>query len=196
MFFLRHWFCLVQVSATQFCWFPTVLMARVVDGSNVPISPLPATSSNFGSPDGSGPDLDGVGHRSYDAQFKELRDLLPLVRGFADFDNHVKTISDAVVLVTSRITNVEQIVNTLSAKMVSFAEMEQSVSPLHRMSAPSLHACARLKQMLPLLQAFPAQQDLVLLPGQVDGSTTTGSHGPGSSEDQEHKTQTCASVSL
>ena len=64
------------------CWFPTVLMARVDDVSNVPKSPLPATSLNFGSPDGSGPDLDVMGHRSYDAQFKELRDMsLPLVRG-------------------------------------------------------------------------------------------------------------------
>ena len=56
-------------------------MACVDDASNVPVSPLPATSSNFGSPDGSGPDLDGVGSRSYDAQFKKLRDMLgPLVR--------------------------------------------------------------------------------------------------------------------
>ena len=28
------------------------------------------------SPIGSGPDLDGMGHRSFDAQFKELRDVL------------------------------------------------------------------------------------------------------------------------
>ena len=69
--------------------------------------------------------------RSYDAQFKELRDMLgPLVRGFTDFENHVKTILDAVCLFTSRITKVEQIVNTFSAKMVSFAEMEQNVNSL------------------------------------------------------------------
>ena len=106
-------------------------MACVNDGSNVPSSLLPTASSNVGSPDGSRPDVDGMG--SCDAQFKELRDmLLPLVRRFADFvDNHVKTISDAVVLVTSRMTNVEPIVNTLSAKMVSFAEVEQNVSSLH-----------------------------------------------------------------
>ena len=69
-------------------------MAGVDDGSDVPISIVPGSSSNYGSPDGSGPDLDGMGHRSIDAQFKELRDiLLPLARGFAEFDNHVKTLS-------------------------------------------------------------------------------------------------------
>ena len=57
------------------------LMERVDDESDVPISPRPATSSNVGSPNGSGPDLDGMGHRSFDAQFKELRFiLLPLAR--------------------------------------------------------------------------------------------------------------------
>ena len=35
----RFWFCLVQVSATQFCCFPPVLMARASDGSDVPVSP-------------------------------------------------------------------------------------------------------------------------------------------------------------
>ena len=50
--------------------------------------------------------------------------LVPLVRGFTDFENYVKTICDAVGLVTSRVTNVEQIVSSLSAKMVAFTEME------------------------------------------------------------------------
>ena len=100
-------------------------MASIDDGSEVPISPKPGTSSNHGSPTVSGPDRDGMGHHSsFDAQFKELRDmLLPLARGFADFDNHVKTISAAVGAVTSRITSVEQTVNALVA-------MEQNVSTL------------------------------------------------------------------
>ena len=64
-------------------------MARVGDGSNVLISRSPATSSNFGSPNGSGPDLDEMAHHSYDAQFKEVRDILsPLVQGFKDLDKH------------------------------------------------------------------------------------------------------------
>ena len=103
-------------------------MARVDDASDVLVSPVPGTYSNYGSPNGSGPDLDGMGHRSIDAQFKELRDiLLPLARGFADFDNHVKTLSEAVGMVTSRIASVEQTVNALSAKMASFAASEQNV---------------------------------------------------------------------
>ena len=73
------------------------------------VPPPPGTSWSFGSPNGSGPDLDGTVHHAYDAQFKELRDMLvPLVRGFRDFENHVKTIGEVVGLVTSRVTNVEQ----------------------------------------------------------------------------------------
>ena len=43
----RFWFCLVQVSTTQFCSFPSFLMARASDGTNVPISAAPASSSKF-----------------------------------------------------------------------------------------------------------------------------------------------------
>ena len=53
----RFCFCLVQLSTTQFCSFPSFPMARVSDGTNVPISP----SSNMGSVNGSLPDLEGVG---------------------------------------------------------------------------------------------------------------------------------------
>ena len=60
----RFWFCLGQVFVTQFCSFPLVLMARVDDGTDVLISLMPGTSSNSGSPDGSGLDLDEMGHRS------------------------------------------------------------------------------------------------------------------------------------
>ena len=61
-----------------------------------------------------------MGHRSIDAQFKELRDiLLPLARGFADFDNHVKTLSEAVGMVTSWIASVEQTLNALSSTLAN-----------------------------------------------------------------------------
>ena len=43
----------------------------------------------------------------------------PLVRSVSNFEGHVQTISNSVVLSTSR-TNVEQIVSALSAKMVAF----------------------------------------------------------------------------
>ena len=72
MIFLRHvlfWHCLVQVSTTQFCCFPA-FMARVDDASDkpVPVPPLPATSLNFGFPDGSGP---GQTHE----HLKEIREM-------------------------------------------------------------------------------------------------------------------------
>ena len=50
----RCWFCLVQVSTAHFCCFSLVLMASVDDGFDVPVSLMLGTSSNFGSPNGSG----------------------------------------------------------------------------------------------------------------------------------------------
>ena len=105
-------------------------MAKVDDGSDVRVSPMPGTSSNYGSPHGSGPDLDGIGHRSIDVRFKELRECsLPLARGFADFDKQVKSISEAVDIVTSRIS-FEQTVNAPCAKVAQFAAMEENVNSL------------------------------------------------------------------
>ena len=66
-------------------------MECVDDGSEELISPQLGTSSNHGSPNGSGPDLDGMGPSSINTMIKGLRDmLLPLVLGFAEFDlqNH------------------------------------------------------------------------------------------------------------
>ena len=85
MIFLRHelfWFCLVQVSTTQFCWFPPAFIARLDDASDrpVPVSPSPATSSNFGSPGGSAPDLDGMGGRQTGEQLKEIREIAVTTR--------------------------------------------------------------------------------------------------------------------
>ena len=66
--FLAHelfWFCLVQVSTTQVCCFPPVCMAPIDDASDRPVPPSPVqlSSSNFGSPNGSGPDIDGSATR-------------------------------------------------------------------------------------------------------------------------------------
>ena len=153
------------------------------DAMHTSLPGSPPLSSNVGSPYGSGHDLDGMGHRSIDAQFKELRDiLLPLARGFADFDYHVKTLSEAVGMVTSRIASVEQTVNALFAKMAMFAAMEQNVSTLtarlckiegDMVSASSVSGSARSWNVL----------------GQNDGSTAAGSlgsHGPGSSDDNRN----------
>ena len=54
----------VQVSTTQFCCLLPIPMAGVSDGTDVTISLAQASSSNMGSPDGSGSDLDGMGTRS------------------------------------------------------------------------------------------------------------------------------------
>ena len=71
--------------------------------------------------------------------------LLPLVRNVAD----IQTISNSEVLLTSRITNIEQIVST-------FLPRWPHSQKWNRISALSQHACGRLKQMLPLRVAFLA----------------------------------------
>ena len=140
-------------------------------------------SSNAGSPNGSGHDLDGMASRSTDEQLREIRELLlplvPLARSVANYENHIQTITNSVVLLTSRITNIEQIVNTFSNKMASLAEMEQNYSSLtarlckvegDMVSASSVSGSARSWNVI----------------GQNDGSTAAGSHGPGSSDDNRN----------
>ena len=106
-----------------------------------PMCPMLGTTSNYGFPNGYGLDLDGMGHRSIDAQFKELREiLLPLARGLADSDNHVKINSEAVEIVTSRITSVEQTVNSLT-EMSALSLLEDD--RLKRMHRPSPVALAK-----------------------------------------------------
>ena len=138
-------------------------MATSDDLFDVPISPIPGTSSNYGSPNGSRPDLDGMDQRAINAKFKEIRDMLPqLARGFADFDNHVKAISEAVGAITSRVTNVEQTVNALVLQM----------------SALSLHVFARFNQMQLSSLAAPDRQDLGIYLDTVTAPQPLGPLGP------------------
>ena len=185
----RFWFCLVQVSTTQFSLFaafPSVFMATdrsCEDAMHTSLPGSPPLLSNVGSPNGSGHDLDGMASRSTDEQLREIRELLlPLVqfaRSVANCENHIQTITNSVVLLTSRITNIEQIVNTFSTKMASLAEMEQNYSSLtarlckvegDMVSASSVSGSARSWNVI----------------GQNDGSTAAGSHGPGSSDDNRN----------
>ena len=55
-------------------------MARASDGTNVPISLVPASSSNMGSPNGSLPDLEGTGFcsRTVEEKINEIYLRLPL----------------------------------------------------------------------------------------------------------------------
>ena len=66
------------------------------------LSPMHGTSSKHGSLYGSSLDLDGMGLRSFDAQFKGIRDmLLPLARSVANYESHIQTITNSVVRLTS-----------------------------------------------------------------------------------------------
>ena len=112
--------------------------------------------------------------------------LVPLVQGFADFDKHVKIISEAVGLVTSRITIVEQTVNAFSAKMALFAEMEQNVNALSQnVSSLTTRMCKIEADVASASGVSGSVRSWDLL-GHSDGSTvggSHGSHGPGSSDD-------------
>ena len=68
---------------------------------------------------------------------------------------------EAVGFLTSRITSVEQIVNTLSAKMVSFAEVE------HHIISLTARMC-KFKEVRFPPQVPPVRQD----PGQIEGPMT------------------------
>ena len=131
-----------------------------------------------------------ISTRSIDAQFKELRDiLLPLARGLADFDNHIKTLSEAVGMVTYRITSVEQTVNALSAKMALFAAMEQNVSTLtENVNSLTARMCKIETNATSVSSGSDSARSWNIL-GHSNGSTATGSlgsHGPGSSDDKRN----------
>ena len=69
-------------------------MARASDGTDVPVSPLPATSSNMGSPEGSLPDPTGAGYRASTMEEKtnEIYLQLPLfTHNTARIENCVQT---------------------------------------------------------------------------------------------------------
>ena len=160
------------------------------DAMHTSLPRSPPLSSNVGSPNGSGHDLDGMGHRSIDAQFKELRNiLLPLARGFADFDNHVKTLSEAVSMVTSRIVSVEQTVNATSAKMASFATLEQNVSTLtENVNSLTARICKIETNATTVSSGSDSARSWNVL-GHSNCSTAAeslGSHGPGSTDDSRN----------
>ena len=115
--------------------------------------------------------------------------LLPVARGFADFDNHVRTISEAVGAVTSRITSVEQTVNALVAKMALFPAMEQNVSTLTENVRSLTARICKIEANATSSSSGSGSASSWNLLGQSDGSTATeslGSHGPGSSDDNRN----------
>ena len=146
------------MSTTQFCCFPPALVARVDDASDrpVPVSPVPITSSNWGSLNGSGADVEGMSGHSIEEQLKELREMLgPLVRS-------IQTLAHSVVLLASRINNVEQIINTFQPVWL------HSQRP-HCTYVQGRNSCYLSLKCL----RIPSGSWLTL--GQNDGSTAAGS---------------------
>ena len=90
----------------------------------------PPLSSNFGSPDCSALDLERTVSRSTDEQLSEIRELLLLLvllaRSVANYENHIQTITNSVVLLTSRVPTLNRSSIPFLPKWFSFAEMEQN----------------------------------------------------------------------
>ena len=86
-------------------------MARASDGTDVPVSPLPASSSNMGSPNGSLPDLERTGYRASTVEEKiiQISQLPLLMQSVSRFENCVQTLSQTVPSYDAKITNIEQI---------------------------------------------------------------------------------------
>ena len=95
--------------------------------------------SNFGSPDGSGSDLGGMGSRP---GFTADEKLDALVSQFAPF-----RADRAVFTITGWMSRMESHVTTALG------------GEWNRISAHSLHECAKLRPVLLLSQMFPARQD-------------------------------------
>ena len=92
---------------------------------------------------------------------------------------HIQTITNTVVLLTSSITNIEQIVSTFSTKMVAFPEVDQNFSVLTARMFKVETCAASASSVSSSARSWPS-------PGQVDGSTAAGSHDPGSSENRRN----------
>ena len=146
-------------------------MARASDGTDVPVSPLPASSSYLGSLDGSLPDLEGTGYRAstmeekINEMFVQVAKLPLLIQSVSRFENCVQTLSQTVASYDAKITNIEQMVRSLAAGVATLETNATSVS--------SGSGSARSWNIL----------------GRSDGSTaigSLGSHGPGSSDDNRN----------
>ena len=146
-------------------------MARASDGTDVPVSPIPASSSNMGSPDGSLPDFEGTVYRAstmeekINEMFVQIAKLPLLMQSISRFENCVQTLSQTVASYDAKTTNIEQVVSGFAARVTTLGTNTTSVS--------SGSGSAISWNIL----------------GHCDGSTATGSlgsHGPGSSDDSRN----------
>ena len=148
-------------------------MSRASNGTDVLVSPVPASSSSMGSPHGSLPDLDGVGGLTrtikiflqFDVQFAALASIPMLVQGFTRIEKTILSLTQSVNSITNNISNIEQAVDGLAARV---AALEAGAA-----SASSGSYSAKSWNLL----------------GQSDASRATGSlgsQGPGSSDDSRN----------
>ena len=139
--------------------------------TSLPGSPVAALSSNFGSPDGSDPDLERMGGRSRtldDKVNEKLSQLTPLpliTRSVSGLESCVQTVSQSMATITTKVTSIEQLAGGLAARV---AALEAGA-----LSASSVSGSP--------IGSWP-------LPGQLDGSTGTGSRDRGSL-DENRKTR-------
>ena len=164
-------FSLCKCLQPSFCCFPLVHMAHVSDGTDVPVSPLPASSSNVGSHDGSLLDLQRTGYRAsameekINEMFVQVAKFPLLIQSVSKFENCVKTLPQSEATSDAKIKKIEQMVSSLAARVTALETNETSVS--------SGSNSARSWNIL----------------GHSDGSTATGSlgsHGLGSSNDHRN----------
>ena len=141
------------------------------DGTNVPISPAPAPSSNFGSPNGSGSDLDGMGTRSGSTTDEMLDALLSKFAHFETQIAQIPTLTNWMSRMDSHITK------TLGDFAARRTEMEQNFSTL-KAHMCKVETCAA-SNVSGSSRSWPSVE-------QVDCSTAAGSHGPGSSDDNRN----------
>ena len=112
--------------------------------TSLPVSPRPS-SSNLGSPDGSVPDLDRVGVRSAGSIEERMEAILArkfsqieaslastpvLVQGFTRFENSVLSLTQSVATITNKSANVEQVVDSLAARVVALETSAASASSI------------------------------------------------------------------
>ena len=90
-------------------------MERVSDVTNVPISLAPASSSNLGSPNGSLPDLEGVG--GHPTSTMEEKFEARLTERLAQFEVHFAALASIPMLVQGFLT---QSVDGLAARVAAW----------------------------------------------------------------------------
>ena len=122
--------------------------SRVVDASDrpVPNSPVQFTSSNFGFPNGSGSDLDGIGTRPGITADEKLDALLSKFVHFEMQIAQIPTLTNWMSRVDSLITKHSEI-------------LRLDLQRWNIISAPSAHDCAKSKHMQPQHPLYPVRHD-------------------------------------